>query len=349
MQKTGGFGLSMIDESGQAVNYHVVGLLQRSKQTIFVGDPIQLEPVVTIQPSIDLAIASDFLPISTQDGSRRWGDDYMVSASSAQSLGDNAGQFSAKIGSRKVGIPLLVHRRCNEPMFSVSNKIAYDKRMVQASIPYKWNAIQSGWINVTELPSEVKKQGYANQKEVTVAFDLIKFLVEEQPNMVAGGVYIITPFSKMRTELKTQWTSKAKSTLNHEWMKEAFGKDKVESDLSEFAENNIGTVHTFQGKEASTVIMCTAASKVRNKEGGITWVNSKPNLLNVAVTRAKHHLFVIGNIEDWSSGVLSSELQHSGMACYKSIECFKLQKSFLINEITKNEKVLNDELEFVFS
>ncbi|WP_432786122.1 hypothetical protein AAEX37_00227 [Oligella sp. MSHR50489EDL] len=52
MQKTGGFGLAMIDEAGQAVNYHVVGLLQRCQQAIFVGDPIQLEPVVTLPPPL---------------------------------------------------------------------------------------------------------------------------------------------------------------------------------------------------------------------------------------------------------------------------------------------------------
>jgi len=133
MQQPGGFGLVMIDEAGQAVNYHVTGLLQRSRQAIFVGDPIQLEPVVTMPPSIDLEIAEDFIPISNKDGEHRWGDSYLVSRSSDQSIADNAGQYMAKIGDRKVGIPLLVHRRCTEPMFSVANKIAYGGRMVLAS------------------------------------------------------------------------------------------------------------------------------------------------------------------------------------------------------------------------
>lgn len=332
MQRPGCFGLAMIDEAGQAVNYHVAGLLQRSRQAIFVGDPIQLEPVVTMPPSIDLAIASDFLPISSKDGEHHWGDDYLVSASSAQSVADNASHFMAKIGERKVGIPLLVHRRCNEPMFSVANKIAYDNRMVLASQPFEWRAIQSGWIHVAELPSDIRKQGYANEMEANTAFELVKYLVEEQPDMVEGGIYIITPFSVMRRELKKLWKQRAESPENHEWMREAFGIAKQEQNIEQFAEDNIGTVHTFQGKEASTVIVCTAASKVRIKEGGISWVNSKPNLLNVAVTRAKHHLFVVGNMEDWSSGTLSSELQQGGMHCYDSIDHLKFQKSTLFQE-----------------
>ncbi|MBB1387292.1 hypothetical protein H5119_17435 [Pseudoalteromonas sp. SG45-5] len=351
MQKTGGFGLSMIDEAGQAVNYHVAGLLQRSRQTIFVGDPIQLEPVVTMPPSIDLAIAADFLPISKKDTARQWGDDYMVSASSAQSLGDNAGQYIAKIGERKVGIPLLVHRRCNEPMFSVANKIAYDNRMVLASQPFKWKAIQSGWINVSEKPDEINKQGYANQKEAKVALDVIQFLVEEQPEMVAGGVYIITPFSNMSAVLKKEWKSRSNESGNHSWMQEALGESKQEQSLATFSEDNIGTVHTFQGKEASTVIICTAASKVRNKAGGITWVNGKPNLLNVAVTRAKHHLFVIGDINDWSTDTLSSELQQGGMNCYDSFDHFTEKESVLYGDYEENRvmtKQASTEVEFNF-
>ncbi|MFA0411368.1 hypothetical protein AB4505_24725, partial [Vibrio splendidus] len=34
--------------------------------------------------------------------------------------------------------------------------------------------------------------------------------------------------------------------------------------------------------------------------GGASWASSKPNLLNVAVTRAKKHLYVIGDIQVWS-------------------------------------------------
>jgi AAA domain len=338
MQKTSGFGLVMIDEAGQAVNYHVVGLLQRCRQAIFVGDPIQLEPVVTIPSSIDFSIADDFsLKISKQEGENYWGDDYLVSASSAQSIADHASQYMAKIGERKVGIPLLVHRRCSEPMFSVANKIAYDNRMVLASQPFEWPAIPSGWIHVCENLKNIKIPGYANSTEAATALELLQWLVEEQQQMVEGGVYIITPFSAMRQELKKHWKEKAKSSSNHEWMRRAFGKQGL--DVNQFAEDNIGTVHTFQGKEASTVIFCTSASKVRNKVGGIVWVNSKPNLINVAVTRAKHHLFIIGNRDDWSFGTKSCELLIGGMSCYENIEEFKLQAALTLDEQYLDNKV----------
>lgn len=40
--------------------------------------------------------------------------------------------LETKSGTREVGVPLLVHRRCEEPMFSISNAIAYENLMVQA-------------------------------------------------------------------------------------------------------------------------------------------------------------------------------------------------------------------------
>ncbi|AWX13814.1 hypothetical protein CEP49_04215 [Mergibacter septicus] len=336
MQKTAGFGTAMFDEAGQAVNYHVIGLLQRCKQAIFVGDPIQLEPIVKTPPNIDHSIARDFIQISDQDKHTYWGDYYLITQSSAQSLADRACNYIANIGNRTVGIPLLVHRRCTEPMFSIANKIAYDGKMILATQPCSWKNISSGWINIEETINQVKTTGYANKTETKQAFELIKFLCKEYPEMVKGGVYIITPFTKMRHTLQKHWDQLSKQPENHDWLKMAVGKDAT--DFRSFRNENIGTVHTFQGKEASTVLLCTAASKLRKNEGGIKWVNSKPNLINVAVTRAKHHLFILGNGNDWSMGNISKELQINNMKYYPSLK-YLMDPTLPIIEKSESDKL----------
>ena len=58
---------------------------------------------------------------------------------------------------------------------------------------------------------------------------------------------------------------------------------------------NAGTIHTMQGKEAKIIIFVLGGAT----SGARTWAASKPNLLNVALTRAKNYIYIIGDKENW--------------------------------------------------
>ena len=67
---------------------------------------------------------------------------------------------------------------------------------------------------------------------------------------------------------------------------------------------SVGTVHAFQGRERETVILALGGANA----GAIAWVAARPNVLNVAVTRAQRRLYVVGDRARWmaASGTSSS-------------------------------------------
>ena len=69
----------------------------------------------------------------------------------------------------------------------------------------------------------------------------------------------------------------------------------------------VGTVHVAQGREAEAVIFVLGAPAPQ-QIGARGWAGGRPNLLNVAVTRAKEVLYVIGNRQLWSGAGLFREL-----------------------------------------
>lgn len=55
----------------------------------------------------------------------------------------------------------------------------------------------------------------------------------------------------------------------------------------------MGTVHTFQGKEAKIVYLILGADEA--SRGAAGWAVSEPNIMNVAATRAKEEFYIIGD------------------------------------------------------
>lgn len=68
----------------------------------------------------------------------------------------------------------------------------------------------------------------------------------------------------------------------------------------DWVRKHVGTVHTFQGKEADAVILMLGAGRGA-KAGSRSWAGRTPNLLNVAATRAKRALYVVGNRAEWQT------------------------------------------------
>lgn len=119
-------GWSFGDTAGQARPQAAVGALWRTRRAVIVGDPRQLEPVLTLPWSGQKRLCEQF------DVDPQW----TPQNGSVQSIADRLNAFGTTLpdldgsGDTWVGSPLRVHRRCDRLMFEVSNKIAYDGMMV---------------------------------------------------------------------------------------------------------------------------------------------------------------------------------------------------------------------------
>ena len=70
--------------------------------------------------------------------------------------------------------------------------------------------------------------------------------------------------------------------------------------LQTWLNNNVGTVHRFQGKEADEVVFLLGCDKKHENSYVVTgFVNS--NIVNVAVTRAKYRLYIVGDADVWKN------------------------------------------------
>ena len=322
----GTIGTLVVDEAGQAQPQMAVGALYRSRKAIIVGDPKQVEPVVTD----DLAL----LKKSFKEELYRSYQDKSLSVQRCADILNPLGTYLENGTDQPewVGCPLLVHRRCISPMYDISNRISYSGIMKQQTrLPgeEKQKSFvfdKSQWIHITGTENGrkdhfVRKQGEAVCRILEKAFEKSEF-----PNL-----YIISPFKSVvygiRNYIKEYSTQNLDSHLNKTAKRDDWIKEKI------------GTVHTFQGKEANEVIFLLGCDAGKEAAGAVRWVNS--NIVNVAVTRAKYRLYVIGDSKAWEPNRFVCEMK-AVMDTYALKEIAALQKTGREEDVWQKEGRLEE-------
>jgi hypothetical protein len=261
-------GWLLVDEAGQATPQNAVGALWRCRRAVIVGDPLQLEPITTVPLSLEEALRAHY------DVAEEW----LPSQGSAQLLADRLNRFGTTLpgvdGPVWVGAPLSVHRRCDQPMFGLSNEIAYDGLMIDATDPALGEEFAarypglppSKWIDVS---SDSSAGNWVPAEGIEVD-RILGYLAEVEFDF--SRVIAIGPFRDVARQLGRR--------------------------AARYRGLRAGTIHTAQGREADIVLLVLGSAP--DRDGARRWAASKPNLLNVALSRARRRVYVIGDRDSWT-------------------------------------------------
>jgi hypothetical protein len=269
----GSLGWAMIDEAGQAPPQYAVGLMRLVRRCVVVGDPLQLPPVVPMPPAMTeklrMACAVQDARLHAHDCSVQMLADRMTT------LGSMA-RVPAKTNRERrlwVGLPLFMHNRCANPIFAISNRLSYEDRMVlgrsEKPKPPRSPVIRP----VTSFWLDVARPEHTDSQLVPDDLAAVEWLLNSLCWTKPTHLYVISPFREARDKI----------------LEVAGRTPQIWRDRS------IGTVHTFQGKQADCVILVLGG----RSSGAREWASEPANLLNVAATRAKESLIVVGSHARW--------------------------------------------------
>lgn len=280
--------LLIVDEAGQVSPEIGVPAFSLAKQAMVVGDIKQIEPVWNCGTKVDIGNLRKCELITDYDDEIVTGvyakKGFLCSSGSLMQMAQNACGFQEP-GADEKGVLLEEHRRCYNEIISYCNELAYNGLLkpMRGKAPRNLLFPPMGLYHVEGLASQNNTERYNTAEADAIA----QWLLDNEARILAyytgegtdkkydsieDVVGIITPFVAQ------------KRTLIASLKKAGFKTGKMK----------IGTVHALQGAERPIVLFSTVYSP---GEVGTMFFDrdNKPNMLNVAVSRAQDNFIVFGN------------------------------------------------------
>lgn len=274
-------GQTIVDEAGQCASSYLLPLLIRSKRAVIIGDTMQLEPVVKMRGDEVRSLLHKRKIDFSKEGIQR----FIPSIENPRSA-----MHVAEEGAKSV-LKLRDHFRCAPDIIQVSKELCHYEMDIKTTL--KESALpEEGEFFYAPISQKERRYGssWVNDGEVT---EVIKVIQKLQYNQVPlQDIAILTPF---RGQLVA---------VNAELKRNRIPYHSGEADSEGMNSITTGTVHRFQGGEKKVVLFSNVIC-----EGTPTFLNSRVNLLNVAVSRAQRHFIYIGDLEVLSKGGYTSVLK----------------------------------------
>ena len=290
--------LLIVDEAGQVSPEVGIATFSLAKQAVIVGDVKQIEPVWNITKKIDIGnlkkcdLIKNYEDLIYEKEFDPKG--FLSSTGSIMKMAQNACNYKEK-GITEKGVILLEHRRCYDEIINYCNVLAYNGQLIPLKGKAKSDLLFPPMYCIhIEGNSTTSNSSRHNQNEViAIANWLVKNrnVIEGKYGNIENAVGIITPFVGQ------------KKSLRYALKNAGFNVDLLK----------LGTVHALQGAERPIILFSMVYGK---GDSGTMFFDrdNKPNMLNVAVSRAKDNFIVFANTEILDkkartpSGILSNHL-----------------------------------------
>jgi len=266
--EAGMFDLIIFDEASQCDIASALPLLYRARQAVIIGDPKQLKHISNISMKEDMKLLKkNGLFIDKPN----W-------AYSINSLFDLA---VGTVGTKSV-VKLRDHHRSHADIINFSNEYYYEDTLRIATrydnlvaLDDK-NAVE--WISIKNATAIRPRTGSAiNEKEAKKIVDMVKDLLINKK--YTGTLGVVTPFRAQANYIEE---------LIHKL--EGIQDSLIHSDFK------VDAIHSFQGDERDIIIFSPVLAEGIS-EGALGFLRNNGNLFNVAITRARAKLFIVGDID----------------------------------------------------
>lgn len=272
------FDLVVIDEAAQCTIPAILPLLFRAKRALIIGDPRQLQPVVTLSEREDL---------EQQDRaglSRRWLKDRALTFTRHST-------YDAFAQSAGFAYLLDEHYRCHPDIIGPANRQVYQGRLTVLTDPRRLKAQADPALRWRHV-SGTFQRGYSGSGSNPVEVDeVVRQVADSSAMFPTAKIGVVTPLALQERALQAALR------------KAGFATNEV----------TCGTIHKFQGSERD--IMVISAVGANGIQGPTrNWLVNQTNLWNVAITRAQSQLIIVGDQSWWSGqrGLLAAVAQGAG-------------------------------------
>lgn len=263
------FDVVVFDEASQCDIASALPLLYRAKSVVVIGDQQQLRHISAIPRDKDMALLEKCGLL----------EEYPHWIYSKQSL---YGLAETQVRGDEV-VSLVDHHRSHSDIISFSNQQFYEGRLRVAT---RYEALKSPsrkepgirWVDVRGAVRRPPTGSAVNELEAKAVVQELRSLVLDKE--YSGSIGVVTPFNPQRNLILE--LSREDRELS------------VELDRRSFM---VETVHRFQGDERDVMLFSPVVAK-GTPSGALGFLSANSNLFNVAITRARAQLIVVGDLAE---------------------------------------------------